>query len=297
MLSLAMLALAALDADGDGLADRLERELLEQFAPRFRISRHECDGLPAAMEPGASHPRAASRNGTIYGRVAPAARPGFVEVQYFHLWARDCGRLGHPLDAEHVTALVRLADRQAIHWYAAAHEGTICDAANAAPARAVDAERQGPVVWISAGKHASFLSEELCGRGCGGDRCDAGLALERPPLVNLGEAGAPQNGAAWIHSPQWTLAAKLRTDFTPQLLEELERAGGVITWTAPAQGVIRAGNATVEGIATGQRETGAALDTAGTQTDQALARAAESVDQSLRKSYRAVKDFLRRRRR
>jgi hypothetical protein len=296
MLRLALLALATLDADRDGLADSLERDLLGQFAPRFLVSRSECDGLPAAMQPDAEHPVPLRRDGTIYGRVAPARQPGLVEIQYFHLWANDCGRRGHPLDAERVTALVRLEDRRALHWYAAAHEGTLCDAANAAPARALDAERRGPRVWISAGKHASFLSEGLCGRGCGGDRCPGPRPLAAGPLVNLGEPAAPLAGARWMHSPRWTLAAKLGWDFPPALLAELDSAPGVITWTAPAQGVIRAGNATVDGIATGHRETGEALDTASAQTDQALARAAGSVDRSLRKSYRAVRDFLRTRR-
>ena len=56
MLRLALLALATLDADRDGLADSLERDLLGQFAPRFLVSRSECDGLPAAMQPDAEHP-------------------------------------------------------------------------------------------------------------------------------------------------------------------------------------------------------------------------------------------------
>src|SRR5436190_1600529 len=83
-------------------------------------------------------PPAVARNGTIYGQVFPrqglAMPDRFIEIHYFHLWTRDCGRAGHPLDVEHVSVLVH-ADREdspatdwnATYWDAGAHENTVCD--------------------------------------------------------------------------------------------------------------------------------------------------------------------------
>ena len=98
-------AASAQDLDRDGLGDSFEQALLARFIPTFYVSAGECDGLPAAFSPGTVHPTVAARNGTIHGRAFPAAN-GRVELQYFHLWARDCGRGGHALDAEHVSALI-----------------------------------------------------------------------------------------------------------------------------------------------------------------------------------------------
>ncbi|MEO7652776.1 MAG: hypothetical protein ABIZ80_20130, partial [Bryobacteraceae bacterium] len=95
------------DGDGDGLSDVQEQALLEKFAPAFLISIGECDSLPAEFLPGSKDPQVVARNGTIYGQVSRhkgSSGPGsFVEVHYFHLWGRDCGRAGHALDAEHVS--------------------------------------------------------------------------------------------------------------------------------------------------------------------------------------------------
>lgn len=167
----------------DGLDDRLEQALLERFLPTFLLSAGECDGLPASFEPGSPEPRLRAKNGTIYGqvfRVAPMDRAQVaVEIHYFHLWANDCGRGGHPLDAEHVSALVEstslssAADQWTARlWYAAAHEDTICDASSGARASSLDAERGGgPRIFVSRGKHASYLTRGQCKWGCGVDAC------------------------------------------------------------------------------------------------------------------------------
>ena len=127
------------DADRDALADDLEQSLLEKFRPTFILSAGECDRLPATFLPAAKDPVAGAQNGTIYGQAFRRPTPRFagdsVELHYYHLWGRDCGRRGHRLDAEHVSVIVNapssvespLADWIAKAWYAAAHENTVCD--------------------------------------------------------------------------------------------------------------------------------------------------------------------------
>ena len=65
---------------------------------------------------------------------------------------------------------------EAAYWYAAAHEGTVCDASSGAAAAAVRATTAGPYVYVSRGKHASYLNRGHCKWGCGSDRCDPGPA-------------------------------------------------------------------------------------------------------------------------
>lgn len=216
---------AAPDADRDGLDDALELQLLQQFAPTFHVSAAECDGLPAEFSLG-RHPGPVARNGTIYGQAFPS-REGHVELHYYHLWARDCGMAGHALDAEYVSALVR--DGKARYWHAAAHQDTVCDSANAAPAASINAIDRGPHVWISAGKHASYLRREACGGGCGGDRCASSSPISIARILNLGERVAPMNGAEWIASPEWNLAAKMSTDFDDLLIARLDQTNDVVT--------------------------------------------------------------------
>ena len=86
------------------------------------------------------------------------------------------------------------------------------------PARAdaIDAVTGGPSVWIAKGKHASYLSRALCSqRGSGVDACREMVAMPPGPLINLGEADAPADGAEWIASEDWPLAAKLSADLMP----------------------------------------------------------------------------------
>jgi hypothetical protein len=84
------------DLDHDGLEDPFEQEILARFLPEFRVSKMECAGLPAEFLPDSTQPQAVALNGTIYGQVFPVAPDGisgsFLEVHYYHLWSRDCGR-------------------------------------------------------------------------------------------------------------------------------------------------------------------------------------------------------------
>lgn len=263
--------LLAVDEDRDGLDDTEEQELLERFRPAFLLSRSDCGGKPAAFEPDRVDPVAIPGRTAIYGQAFPAA--GGVELHYFHLWTVDCGRLGHPWDVEHIAGLVR--GGKAVYWLAAAHQSTVCDAAHGARAKTLGAIDRGPVVWVSRGKHASFFSEKACVRGCGGDRCEAAEALDYTGVINLGEKGAPLNGALWTASKVWLLHEKLVTDFSPGVLAQLDRNGIVTIDPAkiPVQSVILGGNSAVDGIARGKSESESAVGTATDHTGRAMGRA------------------------
>jgi hypothetical protein len=286
------------DADRDGLPDSLEQQLLEKFRPTFMVSASECDVAPAEFKTNHKTPIPLYKNGTIYGQafLATPGAPGVVQVElhYYHLWSRDCGRLNHPLDAEHVSALVQGTDLtslaetwRATYWYAAAHQDTLCDASSAAKAAGLKAEQHGPVVWISSGKHASFFVQEDCEHGCGGDRCREMKELKKAAIINIGEKDTPMNGALWINVTTWQLPQKLHPDFTPTLVAQIETLSeksdviGVSTVPGSVRGVIRVSNTTTDGLATGKNHTGSALSTATKKTGNALGT-----------SYRAVKGAL-----
>jgi hypothetical protein len=276
------------DADHDGLADALEIELLEQFRPTFMVSGDDCDGLPARMAPGEGAARVVERDGTVYGQATPHAAGG-VELRYFHLWARDCGRNGHEGDIEHVSGLLSQdADGtwRARYWYAAAHQGTVCDRCMAVRAQPVGTSLAGPTVWISAGKHASYLAQDLCNGGCGGDTCLSMRPAPALPIVNLGETTAPMNGAVWATSAPWPLGIGRRSDFEPELVAQLDAAQSeapvrVNSNTPGMQRTVSVSNTTLGG-----------LETAGEHTDSALGTAKRSTGNALQRSYRAVKGWL-----
>ena len=142
------------DLDRDSLPDRLEQALLERFSPTLLLARGECDDAPASFVPFLPEPRVRAKDGTLYGQafaIAPLNGRPQIELHYFHLWSRDCGRLGHLLDAEHVSAIVSAPALDAPAtawvadlWYAAAHEGSACDASSGARATAIAATDSGP---------------------------------------------------------------------------------------------------------------------------------------------------------
>lgn len=279
------------DTDRDGIPDEVESAVLQKFRPTLLISRGECDGLPASFVPGTMHPKVAARDGTIYARVTPSSvRPGeWLEIHYYHLWGKDCGKNSHDLDAEQTAVLIERAHGEwvARYWWAAAHEATVCERSNAARASWLRAEKRGATVWVSRGKHASFLSKELCSWGCGGDSCEEVQPAPAGPIVNLGEANALTHGMQWMESPRWPLREKFGPVFTPELLERLDRAQrsqvvGRDGAMYPIQAVALAGSETADGLDTGKKHTGKALGTAKEKTDGAL-----------RKAARSVRDFLR----
>ncbi|HEU4634606.1 MAG TPA: hypothetical protein VFS41_00400 [Edaphobacter sp.] len=290
------------DSDRDGLADGLENTLLEQFQPTWMISRQDCSDEPAQFRPDVTIPNPVADDGTIYGQASPhRGMKDEVELHYYHLWRLDCGEMGHALDAEHVSVLVRRVERNdaasrwtALYWYAAAHEDTVCDASQMSRASTLQAEEHGAMVWISPGKHASFLNQELCSHGCGGDRCTAMTEMKRSEVVNLGEPRHPANGARWATSSLWPLAEKMRrTDFTASRLSRMERLPDTdIAWAnpakRPAQAAIYGGNSALNGIATGGRSTDTALVLANDSTGRALGRAQDRTGDALKKSWHSV---------
>lgn len=284
--------LKAEDKDRDGIADALESQLLQQFAPRFLVSGGECDTLPAEFQPGLVTPRVAARNGTIYGQVfRHPERPEFLELHYYHLWGRDCGRRGHPLDTEHVSALVvyQHDSWRALYWYAAAHEDTLCAANVLAYASVLDATEHGPEVEISAGKHASSFRRAESISGCGVDTYREGSVLSGYRVINVGEPQHPLNGALWTRSLAWPLAQKMTTNFPFQAIEELEamnQPGVVVHRHVRAQAVIRVSNRTTAKI--GRRR-----DRTQESVSNAIDRAQISVGDSLKTAARATRERLR----
>jgi hypothetical protein len=269
------MAQSRIDSDHDGLSDALEQSLLVQFAPTFMVGRDDCSNIPAEFRSEKTEPQVMTENGTVYGQVFPArtstdAAPA-AEIHYYHLWKRDCGGHGHPLDTEHVSVLVRAshsdlssAKWKAFYWYAAAHESTVCDVSQIARASTLNAEMHGARVWISPGKHASFLNETLCQRGCGADRCEAMAALPPGKLINLGEIGHPMKGdIAWFNAGRH-----------------------------PAQGVIDISRTTEETIADSGQNTTTAISVAGDSTGTAISTAGDSTGNALHKSYRNTKHAL-----
>jgi len=271
----------AQDLDRDGLSDRLEQTLLERFAPTLLLSRGECEDAPASFVPFKSEPFVRTKDGTLYGQafaVDSTDGRAHIELHFFHLWARDCGRLGHDLDAEHVSAIVSAARIDvppsmwiAEAWYAAAHEGSACDASSGAPARVIKAEANGPRVFVSKGKHASYFDRGQCKWGCGGDECGDDRTILPTVVINIGEVDAPLNGAIWIHSRRWTLGEKMLSDFDPVLRSRLdaESADHVIPLMQSRRGPqapILAGDTALDGI-----------DTAASHSKGALASATRAV--------------------
>lgn len=299
------LSTVALDSDHDGLSDNLENMLLTRFQPLFMVSGEDCSIKPAEFASLDPVPQPIADNGTIYAQVFPRkGHNGEVELHFYHLWRKDCGELGHPLDAEHVSALVKQSGEgnakewEALYWYAAAHEDTVCDASQITRAATIDAQTHGAVIWVSAGKHASFLNEQLCKDGCGGDHCDEMKASPITNLINLGEARTPMNGASWVKSPAWPLLGKLqRSDFTDARVSRLEHLPNTdIVWTnpmkRPMQAAIFGGNTGIRGASTGTRATDTALTLADSKTNHAMDHATHSTRNALTKSYRNVRKAL-----
>jgi hypothetical protein len=254
--------------------------------------------------PGSLLPTVEAEDGTIYGRAFPVARVANnagpeVELQYYHLWRVDCGEHGHPLDAEHVSVLLRASEKdvnaahwKAVYWYAAAHEQTVCDVSQIARASTLQAEDRGAKIWISPGKHASYLDERLCSRGCGADRCEDMVPLAVARVINLGEAGHPMNESLFVASSQWQLELKMQqTDFPA---EPLVRLAGLpeteIAWfnpgRHPAQGVIAISGTTGLAMARGASETASSVGVASDETGGAISVARHSTGSALGTSYR-----------
>jgi hypothetical protein len=293
------------DSDQDGMSDAVEQALLVQFVPFFMVGRQDCSNTPAEFQPDISTPEVKAENGTIYGQVFPAKAKStadpVAEIHFYYLWRRDCGGHGHSLDTEHVSVLVRASDShlasatwKAVYWYAAAHENTVCDVSQIARASALHAEDRGAKVWISPGKHASYLNETLCQRGCGADRCQEMNALAPGKLINLGEPGRPMNGSLFISSRLWPLAEKMaETNFPANPVARLNQLPTTdIAWfnagRHPAQGIIAISSSTEDAIAGAGHDTTAAISVGGDSTGNALQKSYRHAIRALGSSARHV---------
>ncbi len=290
------------DTDRDGLSDVVEQRLLEQFAPHFYVGKHDCSNIPAEFLAGSKVPEVKAENGTIYGQVFPAAgstaTTPIAEIHFYHLWSRDCGPHGHHLDTEHVAVLVRASEMKpgsdlanaswkAQYWFAAAHENTVCDVSQISRASTLGAEDHGATVWISPGKHASYLNETLCRRGCGADRCDEMDALKTAKIVNLGEMASPMNGSVFVESSEWPLREKMtRTNFATEPIARLEALPTTdIAWVSP-------GRHPMQGVIARSARTEGALANSGENTSSAISLANDKTGNALGTGYRKTKGAL-----
>jgi hypothetical protein len=306
MLAAPFLLAQSNDSDRDGLADAFEQAILVKFQPVFHVSRGDCETAPAEFMAGSREPTVKMKNGTIYGQVFPVAHRGAasIEIHYYHLWSRDCGRPGHVLDAEGVSGLLtsetgelKPDSWEAAFWYAAAHEGTLCDAGNGGTAARLRATDRGPDVWISRDKHASFLSKELCARGCGKDLCDPGDPLRAPAIINIGEPGVPMNGAQWARSPAWQLTSKMMPDFSDSLITRMpvNEDASYVPSRQVARGVkttIKVAGNTYESLALAERHAGNALSS-GTEGSGAAIDATGVAARHVRTSVSSAFDSVR----
>jgi hypothetical protein len=193
-----------------------------------------------------------------------------------------------------VSALVRESGGEwiALYWYAAAPENTLCDVSQIARASTLEAVHGGPVVWVSPGKHASYLDQAMCEKGCGADRCERMVSLHVHGIVNLGEVGHPMNGSVFVASKRWPLREKMETrNFPAETLARVDQLPAMeIAWfhagRHPAQGVIAVSSTTEDALAKGGAETSDALATGDAHTAKALATAHDSTGNALEKSYR-----------
>ncbi len=268
---------AAQDLDRDGIADRVEQALFEKFSPTLLLARGECDGVPASFVSNVLAPRVLAKDATLYGqafRIPSGDDRARVDLHFFHLWARDCGRRGHDLDVEHVSAIVSAATLDspmsswlAEMWYAAAHEGSVCDASSGARATVIGADTSGPRVFVSRGKHASYLDRGQCKWGCGGDECGDDRVVVPSRIVNIGERDAPLNGAVWIHSDRWPMRHKLGSDFEPALRARLDNPNDdhvipLMLHRRGPQAPVLAGDTALDGLEVAAESTKGALGTA-----------------------------------
>lgn len=306
---------ADIDTDRDSLPDQFEQALLERFAPRFRISGRDCDVAPAEFLPAVPYPHATARNGTVYGQIFPVRREdtagSFMEIHFYHLWSRDCGLTAHALDVEAVYGLLRAEGDErspgawpAEYWVAAAHEGTLCDMSNGARAQAIAAADREPDVWVSLGKHASYLSFRLCSRGCGNEMCDDAQPMRIAKLVNLGEPGQPMSGAVWSRSASWLLASKMTPRYTSALLSRMP-AGDEVALVPKREGprgtrgtvrvagltygfLVSADESAGAGFDAGVTGAAAGVDASGNSVAHGITTASSAVGSSLKRVFRAV---------
>ncbi len=219
------------DADGDGIPDALEDELLQRYSPTALLAADDAS-LPAsidwvrrrsaiaAQKPGVmtrhlfnEETRRGSRNPadwTMYGHAFPREGGGIV-LQYWYFFPFNAGRLvffDHEGDWEHVS--VELDAHLAPEQFILSQHNNNAPGVRI-PWSRVPREGDHPVHVVAWGSHAAYLyanqkpfwerAVDCPRRGDGTpvlDQCPvlawrAGGEPGRPsPVVNIGEPGAPR---------------------------------------------------------------------------------------------------------
>jgi hypothetical protein len=153
-------------------------------------------------------------------------------------------------------------------------------------------------VWISPGKHASYLDARLCHAGCGADICERMVPLPKGRVVNLGEVGQPMNASLFARSSAWPLAMKMQqTNFPAEPIARLQRLPETeIAWfhpgRHPAQGVIAISSTTEGAIGKGGTQTASSMDKAEDAASDAISVAGDTTGNALGTSYRKTRHAL-----
>ena len=222
-------ALAAGDADRDGIPDALEAALAARFAPivvldardrtrpasipwllaRFGSPAAARDGLPAALRPGSGDPR----DWVTYVHVYPRSDGG-INVQYWFFYAYNESLLffDHDADWEHITVVVGSDGNP--RGVAFAHH-TNSTHGDLRPWSEIRAVGEHPVVLSALGTHASYPNQDAVGwldrvSGCAqveGCADPIWRTWQAGGLVNVGErdaiVGSAGVRAALAYAGRW----------------------------------------------------------------------------------------------
>lgn len=217
------------DRDQDGMDDRLEQKLLQQFIPKIiQFSDESCPG-PALDGSGDTNmivchiypiPQQYTRSGSYDSimvhpvAVVPAHRlvPGLiwyypkVKVNCAVLYGQDCGALGHTADVEGFNFSLRymgpdtvagwMYDTIMSHWagdtiQTVSHAGTLCQHVEVRPMKSLYVSWGADSVYASPDKHGNYLTIGGCGSSfiCN-PGCGATRQLKHVRAVNIGEPAA-----------------------------------------------------------------------------------------------------------
>jgi hypothetical protein len=176
------------DSDHDGLDDAREQQLAEDYLPYLSLDPDDgcpLDGLVARVRP---HP----------------AYPTKILIVYSHLYQLDCGVGGHVGDNEAFGIVIdpaKPAPAGILAIKTASHQGTPCERdsecstcgdGRTACDVTTDAGGSWPVLYASKDKHGQYAIGDRCSllQTCF-DVCTLNPKRARPPVVNVGEPGAP----------------------------------------------------------------------------------------------------------
>jgi len=106
-------------------------------------------------------------------------------------------------------------------------------------------------------------------------------------LINIGELGAPLNGAEWTASSQWGLAQKMQSAFSQEIVKEMNDLGPEAVPPhqshARIQTVVSAGGSSLDAIDLGRQKTSAGVSIGQVKTGNALSRGIGSMQRSLKR--------------